>query len=301
MGTAVSAMDIAKTPFLEKELPKPTVAYIVVFKTRVTIAYNISMGELLFVTNSSEAAKDAESYLRESLVDSPVDDTLVFAIGGDGTLLHAIKQHYQDKPILIGISAGSLGLLQTIDTNQLPQLLVALQKQSYHLLEAPLLEASYENEVIGYAFNDISVERAVSRAAKFQLDVDGSSGTFVGDGIIFSTPLGSTAYSLAAGGPIIDSKLQDIFVVTPNNPHLSSINSSLQRPHVLSKNRQIRIEMTAEDMKDRPLQISIDGQVAVKPVAKPFTISVSDKKVRLLQLEADSIHTRIEDKRLGRL
>jgi NAD+ kinase len=259
------------------------------------------MGELLFVTKSSQTAKDAEDYLRQSLVDSPTDDTLVVAIGGDGTLLQAIKQYHQDGPIFIGVSAGSLGLLQTIDTNQLPQLLVALQKQSYHLLEAPLLKASYGDEVIGYAFNDISVERAASRAAKFQLNVDGSSGTFIGDGVIFSTPLGSTAYSLAAGGPIIDSKLQDIFVVTPNNPHLSSINSSLQRPHVLSKNRQIKIEMTAEDMQDRPLQIAIDGQVAVKSVAKPFTISVSDRKVRLLQLEADSIHNRIENKRLGRL
>lgn len=259
------------------------------------------MGELLYVTNSSEAAKDAENYLRESLVDSPTDDTLVVAIGGDGTLLHAIKQYHQDSPIFIGVSAGSLGLLQTIDTSQLPRLLVALQKQSYHLLEAPLLKASYENEVIGHAFNDISVERAASRAAKFQLTVDGSSGTFIGDGVIFSTPLGSTAYSLAAGGPIIDSKLQDIFVVTPNNPHLSAINSSLQRPHVLSKSRKIQIEMTQEDIENRPLQISIDGQVAVKQVTKPLSIAVSDKKVRLLQLEADSIHNRIENKRLGRL
>jgi NAD+ kinase len=265
------------------------------------LAYNKEMSEIIYVSKPSEAAKEAEDYLRRTLGDSQSEEQLVVAIGGDGSLLHAIKQYQSQNPIFVGVSAGSLGLLQTVDTKQLPELVRALQQHSYHLLEAPLLEAAYENENIGYAFNDISVERAGSRAAKFQLNVDGSSGTFIGDGVIFSTPLGSTAYSLAAGGPIIDSKLQDIFVVTPNNPHLSSINSSLQRPHVLSKNRQIRVELTAEDMQDRPLQISIDGHVAVKPVARPFTISVSDKKVRLLQLEADSIHNRVENKRLGRL
>jgi NAD+ kinase len=257
------------------------------------------MAGMHFVIKPNDASKEAEDYLRHALASTPLDQDLVFAIGGDGTILRAIKQHQQDKPVFIGISTGSLGLLQTIDTNQLPALVEALRQKEFYLLEAPLLEAVYGSQAIGYAFNDISVERSGSRAAKFQLNVDGSSGIFVG--VIFSTPLGSTAYSLAAGGPIIDSKLQDIFVVTPNNPHLSAINSSLQRPHVLSKNRRVHIEMTADDMDSRPLQISIDGRVAVKPVTKPFTIGVSDKRVKLLQLEADSIHSRIENKRLGRL
>jgi NAD+ kinase len=259
------------------------------------------MAEMYFVTKPSDAAKEAEDYLRHFLTENLVTETLVLAIGGDGTLLHAIKHYHQQDPTFIGISAGSLGLLQTVDTSQLPQLVESLRTNSYYLLEAPLLEASYENQSIGHAFNDISVERSGSRAAKFQLNVDSSSGTFIGDGVIFSTPLGSTAYSLAAGGPIIDSRLQDIFVVTPNNPHLSAISSSLQRPHVLNKNRKIQIQVAPEDMRDRPLQVSVDGRVAVNQVDSTLTISVSDKKVKLLQLEADSIHNRIDNKRLGRL
>jgi NAD+ kinase len=277
------------------------------------VHYNKCMQQLTYITKPSASAKDVEDKVRRHLEGIEFNESLVIAIGGDGTMLSAIKEHLNDGAIFIGVSAGSLGLLQTVSVNDLPFLASALTSGEYELIKAPLLVASHcrvidQNakndeltEVIGYAFNDISVERQESRAAKFHLKVDNSTGNFVGDGIIFSTPLGSTAYSLAAGGPIIDSEIQDAYVVTPNNPHVSNLHSSLYRPHVLNKSRKIRIELNEDDKKDRPLQIAIDGQIAARDIATPIQICLSDKYVKILQLEKNSLDKRIEEKRLGRL
>lgn len=271
------------------------------------------MGKFIFFTKDSSIAKTTEDKIRGSLVNIKFDGTFIIAVGGDGTMLSAIKEHLNEDVVFIGISAGSLGLLQTISIADLPLLIESIKNKKYELIRAPLLQVSYcepegdnakrdkTKEIIGYGFNDVSVERQESRAAKFHLKVDGSTGNFVGDGVIFSTPLGSTAYSLAAGGPIIDSAIQDAYVVTPNNPHVSNLHSSLYRPHVLSKTRKIRIELNEIDKKDRPLQIAIDGQIAASNVTNPIQISLSDKYIKILQLEKDSLNKQIEEKRLGRL
>jgi NAD+ kinase len=266
---------------------------------------------LIFVTKPTPAAQEAEAKARHFLQDIELDKPLVIAVGGDGTMLQAVKDYQDQDVVFAGLSAGSLGLLQTINVEHLPQLTEALRNGSYEVIHAPLLSIAYcqpvganaqddqATTIIGHAFNDISVERQESRAAKFKLKIDDSAGDFIGDGVIFSTPLGSTAYSLAAGGPIIDSRLQDIFVVTPNNPHLSSLHSSLQRPHVLSKNRHVRIEVAEAD-KHRPLQVAIDGVVAARDIVSPLTIKVSERTVKILQLGANRLSRQIEEKRLGR-
>lgn len=268
------------------------------------------MDKFTFVTKPTTSAHQAEAKIRQVLQPLNTDDNFVIAVGGDGTMLQAVKQYLHHNVIFVGVSAGSLGLLQTVSLDQLEPLAQAINAKNYELIKAPLLVAAFcevrtENakedelkDLIGYGFNDISVERQDSRAAKFKLKVDTSSGNFVGDGVIFSTPLGSTAYSLAAGGPIIDSEIQDTFVVTPNNPHISNLHSSLYRPHVLSKSRKIRIESIDSD---RPLQVSIDGQIAARNVVGPLHISLSTKTVHILQLEKDSLNRQIEEKRLGRL
>ena len=271
------------------------------------------MPGITYVTRPSNEAEKAENELRDLLSNVDISASFVVAIGGDGTMLQAVKEHLHQDVVFVGVSAGSLGLLQTISQDKLSLLAEALRTNSFEILYSPLLQISYcqpsnndaqaddVTEIIGYGFNDISVERQDSRAAKFRLKVDGSSGNFVGDGVIFSTPLGSTAYSLAAGGPIIDSEIKDAFVVTPNNPHISNLHSSLYRPHVLNSSRKIRIELDDEEKSERPLQISIDGQIAAKGVIKPLQVSLSDKFVKILQLEKDSLHKQIEEKRLGRL
>ena len=258
------------------------------------------MGKLTFVTKPTRQALEVEEQLQSEIEEqdfAPTTNT-VFAIGGDGTLLKAIRDHVDSDSLFVGISAGTLGFLQAVDPSQLTALVSALKHNTYSTIRSPLLAARNTTGVIGYAFNDISIERQGPRAAKFSLQIGNSPGNFVGDGIIFATPLGSTAYSLASGGPIIDSTIQDAFVITPNNPHVSTQYSSLQRPHVLKGDRVVAVMCDNATVAERPLQIIFDGYS--QPFHAGVEVFLSDKLVKLAQLSTDGFHNRIEDKRLGR-
>lgn len=261
------------------------------------------MGSIYIDTKPSASAATAERVLQTALAKHPVEQeqTLVFAIGGDGTLLAAIRQHLKEDALFIGISAGTLGFLQTIREEQIPSLVTALHDKSYSVLKAPLLVAEYaDGTVLGHAFNDISIERQGPQAVKFDVHINHSVGSFIGDGVIFSTPLGSTAYSLAAGGPIVDSLLADGFVVTPNNPHFSALYSSLQRPHLLHTSRVVHVTLDHQALATRPVRLMIDGHAAVEQLDQDVQIRMSEQTVQLLQLNDDALHDQIELKRLGR-
>jgi len=268
------------------------------------ILFILPMKNITIIIKPTQKALAVEADLLQALKGKKISprNHIVITIGGDGTTLMAIKQYLEEQAAFVGISAGHLGFLQTLEPTDIPMLITALASNSFTTIHAPLLGIRYtgSSEPIGYAFNDITVERSGPRAARFDMYVDDNAGTFIGDGVIFATPLGSTAYSLAAGGPIIDSKAEDVMVVAPSNPHISSLYSSLQRPHVLQKDRIIRIEGRAEDMQERPMQLAIDGQVVVKKLEQPVEIYISDKTVSLLELKEKDFHSRIDKKRLGR-
>lgn len=256
--------------------------------------------------NHTALATEVAAELRAELERQPLLDhtqPIVFAVGGDGTLLNAIRQHLHDNALFVGISAGTLGFLQSVQRDQISDIIKALNQQTYEVLSAPLLTAHYQTDPdtkLGYAFNDISIERKLSQAVKFDLSIDNSTGSFIGDGVIFSTPLGSTAYSLAAGGPIVDSKLENTFVVTPSNPHFSSLYSSLQRPHVIHRSRAVDIHFDPDQQSNRPASLAFDGNIIEASLDQDLQITMSDKIVQLVQLNSDEFHSRIEAKRLGR-
>ncbi|HSX00623.1 MAG TPA: NAD(+)/NADH kinase [Candidatus Saccharimonas sp.] len=259
------------------------------------------MNTPIFVTKPTPTAQAAEAALRAALTGTTaLPAGLVFAIGGDGTMLHAIRQHLEGDVMFVGISAGRLGFLQTVEPDEIPQLVQALRLHTFSVIKTPLLAASQGGRHLGYAFNDISLERGGPRAAKFDLHIGGSSGSFIGDGVIFATPMGSTAYNLAAGGPIIDSAAQDLFVVTPNNPHISTLYSSLQRPHVLTRRRRVSIAIDPADATERPVTLMIDGLAIVPKAGEPIEIYLSDHFIQLVELTPDGFHNRVENKRLGR-
>lgn len=255
-----------------------------------------------YVTKPTKQAKAIELATKKALEGTrlPKSLSLVIAIGGDGTMLSAIKKYAGKEVSFLGIAAGRLGFLQTVEADQIMQMVKALESHSYNEIKAPMLAAAQNGKVLGYGFNEVSVERRGPRAVKFELHIGKSEGSFIGDGVLFATPLGSTAYNLAAGGPIIDANTQDVYVVTPNNPHFSLLYSSLQRPHILHRLRRVAISIEKEDARERPAKLVIDGHTVVETIQDKLEVYLSETFISLIELVPDGFHDRIADKRLGR-
>ena len=176
------------------------------------------------------------------------------SLGGDGTLLSLVRRSYgYSKPIL-GINAGNLGFLADIRIDEVGAFLETMLGGEYRIDDRMMIEGflrSREGIKEFYAFNDVVITRpTISKMAKIDASIDGEwFNTYSGDGLIISTPTGSTAYSMAAGGPII-YPLTKAFIMTPICAH-----SLTQRPLVVPAD--FTIELHSPDAR---VIAMIDGQ-----------------------------------------
>lgn len=189
---------------------------------------------------------------------------IAVVVGGDGNMLGAARVFAEAGLPVIGVNRGNLGFLTDLDPDQaLPQLLAVLQGQyqieSRQLLQATIMRAA-QTLAVGRAINEVVLHSdKVAHMIEFEVFIDDQ---FVysqrADGIIVSTPTGSTAYSLSGGGPIVTPAVNALTLV-PMFPHTLS-----SRPIVVSANSCIRLRTTPDNV---TLQISCDGHVrmAVQP------------------------------------
>ena len=174
----------------------------------------------------------------------------IVALGGDGTLISVSRRAYKfDKPIL-GINAGNLGFLTDINPDNIEEFLKDFLNGNYRIDERMVIEIEYKNKTL-YAFNDVVISKdVISSMINIQVDTNERFlNTYRGDGLIFSTPTGSTAYNLSAGGPVV-YPLTESFIVTPICPHSLS-----QRPLVLPSDFII-----TAFVKENISKLIIDGQ-----------------------------------------
>ena len=152
---------------------------------------------------------------------------VVVVLGGDGTFLRAV--HVFAGTPLLGLNLGGLGYLASVEQRDFEQALACLASGKYRISERCMIEANGRFA----ALNDIVISREASgHSARLDLVADGRPVTeYMADGLIFATPTGSTAYSLAAGGPVLvpDS---DSLVVTPMNPHALGVRPLVVRDTV---------------------------------------------------------------------
>ncbi len=166
---------------------------------------------------------------------------VVIAFGGDGTMLRAARVLGQTGVPLLGINLGSLGYLTDVPLKELSQALAALIKGDFHLDTRSRVYCKVYREGIliaeTNALNDLVVNMGpLPRALDLELILDGDSlGPFLGDGVIVSTPTGSTAYNLSAGGPICHSAVPCL-LVAPICPH-----SLGMRPLIISRDTKIEL------------------------------------------------------------
>lgn len=200
---------------------------------------------------------------------SAADDKELFSLcgtavvlGGDGTIISAAKRCAPYETVLLGINLGHLGYLASIEPCRLDEAVQLLLSDDMHYDNRFMLRVSLENGETHHALNEIALSRGgSSRLMNFTALSEGKTVCkYRADGIIAATPTGSTAYSLAAGGPIIAPNA-DAMVLTPICPHMLRARSIVLPPK--------RIEITS----DEASQLSVDGQI-FRPVAPGERVTV---------------------------
>jgi NAD+ kinase len=213
--------------------------------------------------------------------DVAADADALVVLGGDGTLLAA--SHVVGKPIpVLGVNFGSLGFLTEITLPELYPTLEGVLAGKYRHEERRMLHAVVHREGrpenSGDVLNDVVISKSsFSRIIELEVSVDGAFvSSFRADGLIVSSPTGSTAYNLAAGGPILHPALPAI-VLTPICPHMLS-----NRPLVLGDG--VSVEVRLRDARDGDVQITLDGQQGF-PLAPRDTVTVtrSSQTIRLVK------------------
>ncbi|MEO0189538.1 MAG: NAD(+)/NADH kinase, partial [candidate division WOR-3 bacterium] len=162
----------------------------------------------------------------------------VIALGGDGTLLTAASEYANKGIPILGVNSGGLGFLTDVKFSRLKDILDKIKKSRFRI-ENRMMICGEVNKDYFYALNDITICTNIpGRVVEFSARINGEYiCRFVADGIIISTPTGSTAYSLATGGPILLPNSEAI-IMTPISPHTLSV-----RPIVLPPDSLIEIQV----------------------------------------------------------
>lgn len=214
--------------------------------------------EVLLEDSLAELIGQVNGYAGEEI---PGQVDLIIVLGGDGTLISVARQVGELGVPILGINLGRLGFLTEVTRDELPEMLERIIRDEYEVTDRMMLDAVIHRdgkEVGKYSvLNDVVINKgALARIIDMETSVDGRHlSTFKADGLIISTPTGSTGYNLAAGGPIIFPEI-NCLVISPICPHMLT-----NRPIVVWRNSVIEIKVRFED---DVVFFTADGQVGRK-------------------------------------
>lgn len=252
-----------------------------------------SFGAEIYMDEAYSAEFSEHEYIHYGVFSSLVYSMdIVIAIGGDGTILRCAKQMISSRALLLGINTGHLGFMASIESDQLDEL-GRLFCGDYQVSKRMLLSA----ELCGdgkkscfTALNDIVVSGLYGKVFDFSVYADDMLlGRYRADGMVCSTPTGSTAYALSAGGPIMEPELSciELALICPH--------SLFNRPMILSADRNISIRHTAGC--ERSIYLSADGEPPVSfPPSYHLNIQRSRHEISLLQLKTSSFYDAVNQK-----
>ncbi|MCL5991526.1 MAG: NAD(+)/NADH kinase [Bacteroidetes bacterium] len=201
---------------------------------------------------------------------------VVISYGGDGTMLSAARIMLSSDIPIMGINVGKLGFLAEFSVNQLDKSLNNLMKGNYRVVDRTVIESDFGEEMI-FALNDFVIEKKDS-SRMITLDGyvnDHYIGSLRADGLIITTPTGSTAYSLSCGGPII-TPATEVICITPISPHSLTL-----RPLVIPDSSEVALVVHSPT---GDASLVADGQIR-KIVKNGDTVKIrkSDAKVKLIK------------------
>jgi NAD+ kinase len=220
---------------------------------------------------------------------------MLICLGGDGTFLTAVQQHLSLDTPIIGVNMGSVGFLSEINPDETLSALRKIFKGEFKTEKRMLLKSTcYSKDGVikqeNLSLNDVVITRGgISRILNVDLFIDGVLvEKLPGDGVIISTPTGSTAYSLSAGGPIIQPDLE-VILITPLNPHTLH-----NRCYIVSPDTQV--EVVIKEYPFNPFLTSDGVQVCTLEQSDRVHITKADISMNLVRLSANNFYESLTSK-----
>jgi len=232
---------------------------------------------------------DYIAYAEEEVLIEKCD--IFITVGGDGTILKWGKKAAILKKPLLGINTGRLGFMTALEINQLDKI-SALKTKDYHISRRMLLNANFSNNNKNYlTLNDVVLSRdTYSKLPEFSVKSNGVTVSKIrADGLIFSTPTGSTAYALSAGGPIIEPTVECMEMT------LLCAHTLLNRPMIFSGNDIITVSFSGYE--GSVVSASVDGDRGIEfSEGDIITITKSDIYLNLIDISGYSFYNSVNNK-----
>jgi len=263
---------------LIKKLETEHINLIIEEEFSVFLENNIRFNKSITTFNSYETLKNKADFL--------------LSIGGDGTLLKAVTYVRESEIPIMGINTGRLGFISSISADQIDDAITDILKGNYKINERTLLELSSDKKLFkdkNFALNEVAVSKK-DTSSMIRIDAyvdDEFLNTYWADGLVVSTPTGSTGYSLSCGGPIIMPGTNNI-IITPNAPHNLNV-----RPIVIDDNSVIKLKV--ED-RDQLALVSLDSRSRAFDSETELIIKKASFKIKLVQPQNNSFTTTIRHK-----
>ena len=263
---------------LIKKLETEHINLIIEEEFSIFLENNIRFNKSISTFNSYETLKNKADFL--------------LSIGGDGTLLKAVTYVRESEIPIMGINTGRLGFISSISADQIDDAITDILKGNYKINERNLLELSSDKNLFkekNFALNEVAVSKK-DTSSMIRIDAyvdDEFLNTYWADGLVVSTPTGSTGYSLSCGGPIIMPGTNNI-IITPNAPHNLNV-----RPIVIDDNSVVKLKV--ED-RDQLALVSLDSRSRAFDSETELIIKKANFKVRLVQPQNNSLIKTIRHK-----
>ena len=224
------------------------------------------MKKILIHSNTKQTSVEVKNKLIELLKadDKEIvykDPDVIVVIGGDGTMLSAIRKYRHLKIPFVGIDTGTLGFLTTIMPNHLEKIYEVLDRKNYRVNRYPLLSVKVKtvngDYYTDFAFNEILIKHEEPKLMEAKLYLnDTPFNYFTGDGLIVSTPMGATGYAIWAGGAVVHSDIP-VYQITPLTPNDNSVNRPLKSTMIVPEDT--RLHVAIQKAFKRKVIVACDG------------------------------------------
>ena len=223
-----------------------------------------------------------------NLIDKDID--FVFAVGGDGTILRSITYVRDSGVPILGINSGRLGFLTSVQKDNVSEALVKIKENKFSIVERTLLElkSNSSSNFFSYALNEVTIQRKDTTSLLNILCSinDDYLTNYWSDGLIISTPTGSTGYSLSNGGSLVSPESK-VIILNPIAPH--NIN---MRSLIIPDHSEITIKVEGTDN----INLSLDSRMYSFDSKNEFKLSKSQFVIKTIKLNNDNFYKRLREK-----